>query len=135
MIKRLQSIKSFSMDFPLLLVRVAVAILMLTHGWPKLAGYKERLHTFSDPIGLGSEVSLTLVVFAEVFCSILIGIGLFTRFALIPLLISTLIIVFIVHANDPFGRQELGLLYFTFYVTLFFTGPGKFSADARLAKH
>jgi len=66
----------------ILIVRLSVAALMITHGLPKLskllAGGEIQ---FADPFGLGPALSLVLVVFAEFFCSILIGIGLGTRLA------------------------------------------------------
>jgi putative oxidoreductase len=40
--------------------------------------------------------------------------------------------VFIIHADDPFGKQEFGLLYLIPYLTLYFTGPGKLSLDKQL---
>jgi putative oxidoreductase len=36
---------------------------------------------------------------------------------------------FIVHGADDFSTKELGFLYLGIFVSLFFTGPGKFSAD------
>jgi putative oxidoreductase len=104
---------------------------MLTHGWPKLVNFSDRMHSFGDPYGIGSAPSLALAVLAEVFCSVLLILGLFTRFALIPLIITMLTVVLIVHAHDPFARKELGLLYLVPYITLFLTGPGKFSLDGR----
>jgi len=75
----------FFTDFILFVVRLSVAALMLTHGLPKLsklmAGGEIQ---FADPIGLGPTLSLILVVFSEVFCSILIAIGFKVRLASIP---------------------------------------------------
>ena len=67
----------------------ATAGLMLTHGIPKL----QRLLSgeeikFADPYGLGPEVSFVLVIFAEFLCSILVALGLATRLAVIPLMIT-----------------------------------------------
>lgn len=107
---------------------------MITHGWSKLMNFKERLSTFSDPIGLGSEVSLTLIVFAEFFCSLFLILGLYTRLALIPLIIAMIVVAFIVHGDDPFGTKEKALLFLVAYLSLFFTGPGKYSLDSRLKK-
>ena len=61
----------------------------------------------------------------------LILIGLFTRFATLPLLITMLVAFFIVHGADPFGEKELPLLYALVFATLFFTGPDKYSIDGR----
>lgn len=123
------------MDCVLLIVRIAVAAFMLTHGYPKLmkllAGGEIQ---FADPFGLGMYFSLVLAVFAEFFCSILIGIGLGTRLATIPLIITMLVAAFIAHSSDPFGRKELALLYLVVFVFLLFTGSGKFSVDYFISK-
>lgn len=124
-----------SLDFILLLLRIAVAAFMLTHGYPKLmkllAGGEIR---FADPFGLGMYFSLVLAVFAEFFCSILVGLGIGTRLAAIPLIITMSVAAFIAHASDPFGRKELALLYLVVFVFLLFTGSGKFSVDYFISK-
>lgn len=119
----------------LLILRVLAGGLMLTHGWPKLLSFSEKLHTFPDPIGLGSEVSFILVVFAEVVCAALVVLGLFTRLALVPLLINMVVIVLVVHGKDPLGgHKELGVFYLVCYFVLFLTGPGSLSADAKIRR-
>lgn len=37
---------------------------------------------FPDPLGVGSEISLILAIFGEVFCSVLLIFGLLIRLAL-----------------------------------------------------
>lgn len=89
---------------------------------------------FGDPYGLGAEVSLVLAAFAEGICSILVILGLGTRLAVIPLIFTMVTVVFVVHGNDPFGRQELPLLYLLVYITLLITGAGKYSIDQIIKK-
>jgi putative oxidoreductase len=126
---------ALSLGLGLLVLRVINgACLIFGHGWGKLTGFSERMNSFGDPYGLGSAPSLTLAVFAEVFCSALLILGLFTRLALIPLIIMMITIVFIVHGADPFGKKELPLLYLASFTTLFFTGPGKYSVDSMRGK-
>lgn len=123
------------MDCVLLIVRIAVAAFMLTHGYPKLmkllAGGEIQ---FANPFGLGMYFSLVLAVFAEFFCSILVGLGIGTRLAAIPLIITMSVAAFIAHGSDPFGRKELALLYLVVFVFLLFTGSGKFSVDYFISK-
>ena len=122
-------------DFALLFFRVAISIMMLVHGVPKLLSlFGDAEIQFADPIGLGMTASLALAVFAEVICSVLLIIGLGTRLAAIPLLITMLVAVLIVHIPDGWGRQELPLLYAVSYVVLLFTGPGKYSLDYTFLK-
>ena len=113
-----------------LILRITLAAFMITHGGPKLskllAGGEIQ---FGDPLGLGPSLSLILVVFAEFFCSLLIGIGLGTRLAAIPLMITMLVAAFISHGPDPFRRKETALLYFLFYLALLVIGSRKYSFD------
>ena len=84
---------------------------------------------FADPYGLGATVSLALAVFAEFFCSLLVVTGTFTRLATIPLIVTMLTAFLLIHGADPFPRKELALMYLVPFVTLFVTGPGRFSVD------
>lgn len=119
----------------LLVLRLGSGGLMLVaHGWGKLANFGDRAANFRDPIGLGPELSLALTVFSEVFCAVLVMLGLATRLASIPLVITMAVIVFVVHGADPFRQQELPLLFGLAYLTLLFTGPGKLSLDALISK-
>lgn len=120
---------SNNMDIALLIGRISIALLMLVHGIPKIAGFAETPVQFMSVMGLGAEISLGLAVFAEVFCSILVLLGLRTRLAVIPLIITMLVAVFMVHGDDPFIKQEMGLHYLLVYVMLFFTGSGKYALD------
>ena len=108
---------------------------MLTHGIPKLMKFFSTGDiTFGDPLGVGTIPSLMMAIFAEVFCSIFVILGLGTRLAVIPLIITMLVAVILVHANDPFGKKELGLMYLTIYMLLIVAGSGKYSIDQWLLK-
>ena len=88
-----------ALDILVLFIRIAIAVFMIQHGLPKLskllAGGEIR---FGDPIGLGPTFSLILVVFAEFFCSILLGIGLGTRLATLPLMVTMFVAAFVLFA-------------------------------------
>lgn len=118
----------------LLLLRVLVGVTMLTHGLAKLTSFSELASTFQDPIGLGSTLSLILIIAAEVGCSVLVMVGAFTRLATIPLVFSMLVALFVVHGSDPFSMKELPLLYLGIYILLFFTGAGRISLDSLISK-
>lgn len=124
-----------SRDVLLLVLRISIAALMLVHGLPKLqvllSGEPVKFMSF---LGMGSAFTLALVVFAEVFCSVLLLVGLGTRLALIPLMITMLVAVFYVHASDPFVKQEMGLHYLLVYGILLMTGSGKYSADSLIER-
>jgi putative oxidoreductase len=123
------------LDYIILLLRLTVAIFMITHAIPKmnklLAGGEVQ---FPNPIGMGAAFSLVLTVFAELFCSILIGFGFLTRLAAFPLIITMAVAAFIVHAGEPFKQKELSLMYLVLYIVLFIIGSGKYSVDYFISK-
>jgi len=129
MFKASWNAKSISVDLGLLLIRIASGGLMLLHGYPKLFNFSKRWHTFSDPLGISSELSLTLCVFAEFFCAVFLVAGAFTRLVLIPLLVNMIVIVFVVHGSDGLGKKETAIFFLIAYAALFLTGPGKYSLD------
>jgi len=129
------AIREEYLNILLLVLRLAIAALMIRHGLPKLSRLLEGGEIqFANPIGLGPGISLALVVFAEFFCSILIGIGLGTRLASIPLMITMFVAAFIAHIADPFAKKEVAILYLLFYITLLITGSGKYSIDFFLTR-
>ena len=127
-LRLLISSKVMALDAALLLFRLATALMAL-HGWSKFSNFYTEIEEWPDPLHVGVVASKALTVFAELFCAILVAAGLFTRAALIPLIICMIVIVFVIHAGDPFEDREHGLLYLLSYIALFLSGPGKYSLD------
>src|SRR6266508_2746741 len=76
-------------DAALLALRLWFGLtILLNHGWDKLAHFSEKSSQFPALLGLGSTGSLTLSVFAEVFCAALLVLSLVTRFAALGLCIN-----------------------------------------------
>lgn len=118
------------MNVTIMLVRICIGAFMLTHGIPKFARFfADDPISFIDPFGIGEATTLAVVVFAEVFCSIFIMLGFFTRVAAIPLIINMAVITFLVHAGEAFSDKELPLMYLVAYIIILATGSGKFSID------
>ena len=122
-------------DWSYLFLRVVVALTMLlAHGYGKMVGFSNIAPKFPDPIGLGSTLSLALVVGSEVFGSILLALGLFTRWSAFSLLFTMLVAGLIFHGQDPFKAKELALLYAMVFFLFTLAGGGKYSLDALLKK-
>lgn len=120
----------------LLILRVSTGLILLfSHGWGKLINFSYIAPVFADPIGVGPTVSLALAVFAEVFCAVAVIAGIKTRWAVVPIIITMLVAIGIVHASDPWAKKELALMYMISFLVLFFTGPGKYSVDGVMGKH
>mgnify|MGYP001174105001 CR=1 FL=1 len=130
--KKLFSIQrpAFISDAAILIARIGIGLLMLTHGLPKMAMlFSGDPVQFPPVLGLSAEISLGLAVFAEVACSVLIIAGVATRIAVIPLIITMAIAAFYIHAADGLAKQEPAIQYLLVYVILLFTGSGRFSLD------
>lgn len=129
-----EDLASGSTDFALLIARIGIAALMLTHGLPKMTMlFSGDPVQFPPVMGLGAKASLGLAVFAEVICSVLILAGFATRLATLPLIITMLVAVFVIHAADPFKVKEPALYYLLVYLVLLLSGSGKFSVDYLLS--
>lgn len=136
MLKKLSSARLdewVSPDVAVLLLRIGASALIMTHGFPKVMRIIEGDFSFGDPLGIGPAPSLFLVAFAEFVCAIFVLLGLWTRAALIPLIITMAVACFVAHAGDPFSDKELSLFFLINFVVLFLTGPGKYSFDKKMS--
>ena len=70
-------------DLGMLILRVGVSALMLTHGIPKLLKLFNGDFDFPDPIGWGSTISLIAAVIGEAIAPMLIIVGYKTRISAI----------------------------------------------------
>ncbi|MCE5226330.1 MAG: DoxX family protein, partial [Porphyromonadaceae bacterium] len=61
--------------------RILFGILMMTHGLQKWDNFDALSATFPDPVGVGSTISLSLAIFAEVICSVAFILGALYRLA------------------------------------------------------
>jgi putative oxidoreductase len=113
----------------LFFIRLVFGILMMKHGYDKLVHFAEMKTSFINFMGLGSTISLLLVVFAEFFCGLFIVIGLFTRLASVPIIICMSVALFKVHNADFFGKGEMAALYLGAFLAILLIGPGKASVD------
>lgn len=136
----------------ILFLRLGIGGYLITHGWGKvqmlLAGGADK---FGDPIGLGSTLSLALVTTSEFICALLVILGLGTRLAAVPVVISMAVAALVVHGKDPWTMEaaanaffsgasktwfskEPALLYLIPFLSLVCTGGGRLSLDGLIAK-
>jgi len=124
---------AWAFTMSVLIIRLVFGLIMLiNHGIPKLMKFSTLQPKFYAWWLLDSKWSLILVIFAEVFCSLFIILGLFTRLAAIPLVITMLVACFGAHATDTLVVKEMSILYLTVFSALLLLGAGKVSVDGML---
>jgi putative oxidoreductase len=119
-------------SFALLLLRAWLGLsMLLLHGLSKVKDFSKLSADFPDPLHVGHTASLALVVFAEVLCSVLLVLGLATRFAALMLAVNMFVAFFIVLQGALTGAHsgEIAFIYLAGYVALLFAGAGKLSLD------
>jgi putative oxidoreductase len=128
------SYRDWAFTVSMLVLRIVSGALMIPYGYAKLIHFAEKKDSFMNFMGIGSTLSLSLVIFAEFFCSMFIILGLFTRLAVIPLLISVSVVLFKVYHGNIFGKAELPAFFLASFFVVFLCGPGKASADGLINK-
>jgi len=121
-----------NIDLGLLILRVGLAAMLLTHGIPKFLEFiGGNMSVVGDPIGIGALITSILVILAEFIAPVLILIGLKTRMAAILVMILMAVAAFVVHAGDPIGVKEKALIYLIGFTAIALMGAGKISVDKK----
>jgi putative oxidoreductase len=132
--RRLVAHRARLADLGLLFLRVGGAALLWNyHVLRKLESFEEELVHFPDPIGLGSDVALILALISEGLCSLLVALGLLTRVASLPIVLSMVMVLRLALVGFEGADVQGAYLYGLPYLALVALGPGRFSLDARLA--
>lgn len=121
-------------NFGMLVLRVVLGILLASHGYIKLIAFSTLRYKFMSFLHMGPTVSLCLVIFAELICSIFLILGLFTRFAVIPIIIAMSVVVFVATHGEILGQGERGMIYLAASIAILFCGPGRISVDGMIGK-
>jgi putative oxidoreductase len=123
---------SITTSLGLLALRLWFGLTMcLHHGLDKIHNFDKMAPMWLDPFHIGHQASFCLTVFAEAGASLMLALGLLTRFAAMVLVINMGVAFCMVH-KEQLGAGEMAFLYLGVFVTLFFTGGGTFSLDKLL---
>lgn len=125
---------SYRTSLVLLGARIVFGSLFMVHGLEKLFLFQQLADVFPDPLGIGHEASLVMAIFAELFCSVAFIFGFLYRLAMLPMIFTMAIALFVIHANDTFAAKELALVYMLVFIFLYITGPGKYALDYFIAR-
>ena len=112
----------------LLAMRLFLGILFMIHGFDKLNHYSELSTVFADPLGIGSRLSLILVLFSELVCSAVFMLGFLYRLGMIPMIIDMLVAFVFAH-HGSLAQGELALVYLLSFILMYAVGPGRYSID------
>ncbi|HLA31287.1 MAG TPA: DoxX family membrane protein [Pseudomonas sp.] len=120
-------------DWALLFLRVSGSLLLLQlHGLPKLLHFSQEAQVIEDPLGIGGVLTLSLAIFAEVLCPLLILLGLFTRLACLPIVFLLLVSLLLVHPQWSLGEGQFAWLLLIVFTTLAIAGGGHIAISRRL---
>lgn len=122
----------------LLLGRLAVGLLFVSTGWGKVHDIP-KVVAFFESLGIPAPgFQAVLVSWSELLCGSAIVIGLLTRLATIPLIVSMTVALLTAKRGDIHGLFDLvGQDEFTYLVVLVMIavlGPGKLALDHLVAK-
>lgn len=128
-----------TLDYGLLLIRVALGVVMIAHGAQKLFtfGYPGVVGGFTDMGMPMPGISAALVIAAELGGGILVLAGLFTRFAGAAFAFAMAVAAVKVHLANGFfmpNGYEFTMLLAAAALGIVLTGPGRFSIDALIAR-
>jgi putative oxidoreductase len=132
-----------NIDLGLLIVRLIIGVLMAFYGYEKMSHFNEMAAsdfwtTTVSFLGMSGKIPLALTIFAELVCSILLILGLFTRISLFFLLFCMGWIFLVIFPMSILDKGDNGyqfndaFIYFMIYLGLLFTGSGRYSLDAKL---
>ena len=127
-----------------LVLRIAVGLLFLMHGWQKLQG--DSAIGFFTTLGIPAAGLMgPLVTWLELLGGAALIMGLYTHWVSKLLAVNMIVAIFMVHLK-PLGEglpngflamsggMELALLAFAAVVSIMITGAGKWSLDSHLSK-
>lgn len=118
-------------DLGLALLRVFAGLSMaFGHGLGKLPPSGK----FLEGVGAMGFPAPTVFAWAAALSefggALLVALGLFTRLGAAGVAFTMGVAAFVAHAQDPFGRKEMALLYLAIMVCFLLVGSGRFGLDA-----
>lgn len=119
-------------------LRILVATpLLMKHGIEKIFTFSQMAAHFADPIGIGPVPTLVIAMISDAICTVLVILGLGTRWAALLILLNVAVAWAALHHFSFFGHAadhgELIVLYMGAMLALVLTGPGKYSLDRLIA--
>ena len=123
---------------PPTLARLCVGLVFFNSGWGKLHGLPDVIEYFRS-LGIPApEIQAPFAAGTEFVCGLLLLLGLFTRVATIPLMVTMIVAILTAKKGEIEGISSLftfiEYLYILLLVYLAVGGPGPLSLDRVLVK-
>jgi putative oxidoreductase len=126
-----------TIDMALLVLRVwAGLLLFFQHGLVKITHFSQMSAHFPNPIHIGPLPSLLFATLSDAICSLLVVLGVGTRYAALIVVINLATAFTLVHhmkLSGP-GNGEIPLLFCGAFLTLVIAGAGRYSVDANFSR-
>lgn len=134
---RLTNVYPRTADFHIcmLVFRILLSLeLIIVHGLKKVGIGVAEAEKVPNPYHLPEIINQFFATGANIICPLLIIIGAFTRFAVIPILIVTVSGYFVVHRTDNLHVRDIPFMYALSFIVVLLLGPGKYSIDYLIGK-
>jgi putative oxidoreductase len=121
-----------------LLGRLSVGLLFMSTGWGKVHALEKVTHFFESLHIPAPGFNAVLVGYSELVCGTLLVVGLATRLATLPLIISMIVAILTAKLSDLHGVFDLAsfdeFTYLSILAMIAIIGPGKVALDHPLAR-
>lgn len=126
-------------SFALLLARLAVGLLFMSTGWGKVHDLAKVTDFFAH-LGIPAPAfNAVLVGYSELICGTLLVVGLLTRFATLPLIISMIVAIGTAKWKEIHGVFDLvaadEFTYLVMLIVIAACGPGSVALDYFVVEH
>jgi putative oxidoreductase len=135
--RALSTLKRLDWTWPLL-TRITLGVLFASTGWGK-AHSLEKVTAFFTELNIPMPgLNAVVVAYSELVCGTLLVLGLGTRLATIPLIVSMIVALLTAKLGEIHGLPDLfGEIEFTYVVMLIsilVAGPGRISLDTLVGR-
>lgn len=128
-------------DVGLLILRVTVGLIFLTHGWPKLMNGAAETAGFFGQLGIPAPAATAwLITLLEVAGGVALIVGAFVSIVAVLFVVHMATGIFLVHLSNGWyvigggqGGAEFNVLLIAALVTLLLAGSGRPALDDALA--
>ena len=113
-----------SPDMALLLLRIALGVVFIAHGWDKIQNMPATI-SFFTAIGFGAFIAY-LVAFVEFLGGLAVLLGVATKQACLALAITVVLVVYLVKIyKGLLGGYEFDMMLLASLLAIAILGPGK----------